>query len=171
VLLPLADRASFADNHPLIPLTADQVSYIIVRNTQLLLAARMSVLEIIETLEMTTVLLLICPSLYPRAEDFPHLASTATSTMTISKSPSLITTEMKITVLCLNVSVKRSTLDPARAVVVAEILALLELAQFVANLSLLPAVPPAAAEAPLSRANIPRRARLAFLPSLFPSVP
>jgi len=121
-------------------LTADHASSRTVRNTPLLLAARMSVLE------MTTVLLLTHLFLSPRAEDCPHLANTATSTMTTSRLPSPTTMATMTTDPCLSVFVSENILDLVTVVDAAENLVLLELALFEAALILhLQAAPLAAA--------------------------
>jgi hypothetical protein len=147
VNLLLVDLVSSADNHLSTHMTADPDFSTIVRNTQLLLAARMFVLGIHEMLEMTTDLLLTSLFLCPRAEDCLRLADTTMSIMTTSKSLSPTTTVTKITDPCLSVFVKENTLDLARAVVEAAILALLELVPFEAALTVpVPAVPLAAAE-------------------------
>jgi len=129
-------------------LTADHASSRTVRSTPLLLAVRMSVLEITEILEMTIVLLLTHLFLFPRAEDCLHLADTATSTMTTSRLPSPITMATMITDPCLSVFVSENTLDLATVVDAAENLGQPELALFeAARILHLQAAPLAAAVA------------------------
>ena len=128
-------------------MTADPDSSTIVRNTQLLLVARMFVLGILEISEMNTDLLPTSLFLCPRAEDCLHLADTTMSIMTTSRLLSPTITVTKITDPCLSVFVKENTLDLARAVVEAASLALLELVPFEAVPTVpVPAVPLAAAE-------------------------
>lgn len=128
-------------------MTAGPGSSTIVRNTQLLLAARMFVLGILEISVMNTDLLPTSLFLCPRAEDCLHLADTTMSIMTTSRLLSPTTTVTKITDLCLSVFEKENTLDLVRAVVEAASLVLLELVPFEAVLTVLvPAVPLAAAE-------------------------
>jgi len=128
-------------------LTADHVSSRIVRSTPLPLAVRISVLEITEILEMTTVLLLTHLFLFPKPEDCLHLADTATSIMTTSRLPSPTIMATMITDPCLSVFVSANTLDLATAVDAAENLVLLELVLFeAARILHLLAAPLAAAE-------------------------
>jgi hypothetical protein len=126
-------------------LTADHVSSRIARSTPLLLAVRISVLEITEILETTTVLLLTHLFLFPRAEDCLRLADTAMSTTMTSRLPSPTIMATMITDPCLSAFVSENTLDLATVVDAAENLGQLELALFEAARILHPQAAPLAA--------------------------